>query len=79
VALARLLVSRHRLWILDEPFTAIDQQGVRNIESLVELHLQRGGIVILTTHQAISSSGFSTIDIDSFSPGRTADREGRSV
>lgn len=75
VALARLLISRHRLWILDEPFTAIDRQGVRNIEGLVEQHLQRGGIVILTTHQAMSCSGFSTIDIDSFSPGRAANDE----
>ncbi|MCG9679587.1 cytochrome c biogenesis heme-transporting ATPase CcmA [Vibrio sp. Isolate24] len=51
VALARLWLSEHRLWILDEPLTAIDKQGVKVLESLFLSHAENGGIVILTTHQ----------------------------
>ncbi|EGR4435300.1 cytochrome c biogenesis heme-transporting ATPase CcmA [Vibrio cholerae] len=51
VALARLWLSKKPLWILDEPLTAIDKQGVRVLEALFLSHAQQGGIVILTTHQ----------------------------
>ncbi|WP_299016229.1 cytochrome c biogenesis heme-transporting ATPase CcmA [uncultured Photobacterium sp.] len=51
VALARLWISNHKLWILDEPLTAIDKQGVKVLERLFLSHVERGGIVILTTHQ----------------------------
>ncbi|MGF1688914.1 cytochrome c biogenesis heme-transporting ATPase CcmA [Photobacterium japonica] len=51
VALARLWLSNHMLWILDEPLTAIDKQGVKVLEQLFLSHVQRGGMVILTTHQ----------------------------
>ena len=51
VALARLWLSDHKLWILDEPLTAIDKQGVKVLESLFLSHAEKGGIVILTTHQ----------------------------
>lgn len=51
VALARLWLSQHKLWILDEPLTAIDKQGVKVLESLFLNHAERGGIVMLTTHQ----------------------------
>ncbi|KJY83078.1 cytochrome C biogenesis protein CcmA [Vibrio galatheae] len=55
VALARLWLSEHKLWILDEPLTAIDKQGVKVLESLFLQHAQKGGIVILTTHQDMFS------------------------
>ncbi|RTZ16379.1 cytochrome c biogenesis heme-transporting ATPase CcmA [Vibrio aquaticus] len=51
VALARLWLSDHKLWILDEPLTAIDKQGVKVLESLFLKHAESGGIVMLTTHQ----------------------------
>lgn len=51
VALARLWLSQQPIWILDEPLTAIDKQGVKVLESLFIHHIERGGIVILTTHQ----------------------------
>lgn len=51
VALARLWLSQHKLWILDEPLTAIDKQGVKVLESLFLSHAEKGGIVVLTTHQ----------------------------
>lgn len=51
VALARLWLSRQKLWILDEPLTAIDKQGVKVLEALFLQHAEQGGIVVLTTHQ----------------------------
>lgn len=49
--LARLLVTEAPLWILDEPFTAIDKQGVADLETLLIAHARRGGMAVLSTHQ----------------------------
>lgn len=54
VALARLFLQGAPLWILDEPFTAIDQAGVKEIEQLIADHANNGGGVILTTHHNLS-------------------------
>ncbi|WP_349918828.1 cytochrome c biogenesis heme-transporting ATPase CcmA [Aeromonas veronii] len=55
VALARLWLSEApALWILDEPFTAIDKQGVKVLERLFLTHADRGGMVVLTTHQDLT-------------------------
>ncbi len=50
VALARLFIERATLWVLDEPFTAIDQAGVLALETWLAEHAQQGGMVLLTTH-----------------------------
>lgn len=54
VALARMWFSDCLLWILDEPFTAIDKSGVKVIESLLIEHAKKGGMVLLTTHQELT-------------------------
>jgi len=54
VALARLWLNDCPLWVLDEPFTALDKSGVRVLEALFLQHAQQGGIVLLTTHQDLS-------------------------
>ena len=51
VALARLLLSKATLWILDEPFTALDSAAVNVLQGILAAHLNNGGMVILTTHQ----------------------------
>lgn len=54
VALARLYVSSAApLWILDEPFTALDVKGVAELGALIAGHVRAGGIVALTTHQEV--------------------------
>src|SRR5512136_2692823 len=54
VALARLYVSEAvPLWILDEPFTALDVRGVANLSALIARHVEGGGTVVLTTHQEV--------------------------
>jgi heme exporter protein A len=55
VNLARLYLSSATLWILDEPFTAIDKNGIATIETLIEEHVKSGGTVIITTHQDLKS------------------------
>ncbi|MFD2165198.1 cytochrome c biogenesis heme-transporting ATPase CcmA [Thalassotalea euphylliae] len=54
IALARLWQTDAKIWILDEPFTAIDKQGVKKLERLFIEHSDNGGCVILTTHQDLS-------------------------
>lgn len=54
VALARLYLSEKiPLWILDEPFDALDAEAVDCVRLLITQHLARGGGVVLTTHQEI--------------------------
>ena len=53
VALARLLLSRAPLWILDEPFTALDVDAVDRLQLLIAEHVAKDGLVILTTHQEV--------------------------
>jgi heme exporter protein A len=54
VALARLLVNRCRLWVLDEPFTALDTAALELLQRVIQGHVESGGMVILTTHQEVS-------------------------
>jgi len=63
-ALARLAVSGSTpLWLLDEPFAALDAQAAQLVEGLVEEHIGRGGSVVYTTHQD-SRLAARTIDLD---------------
>jgi heme exporter protein A len=73
VALARLYISQAIIWILDEPFTAIDRFGVQNLETLLQRHASNGGLVILTTHQPLAIPGVRLIEL------QIADRGGSYV
>ncbi len=53
VALARLLVTNTKLWILDEPLTALDVRGRAVIEAELIKHAQAGGMVVFTTHHPL--------------------------
>jgi len=53
VALARLFLSPARLWVLDEPFVAMDDAGIRMLSDLIAQHLASGGITVLTSHQSV--------------------------
>ena len=60
VALSRLLVTDSRLWILDEPLTALDVGAVGLMQELIGEHLSKGGMAIFTTHQPLQVSGVAT-------------------
>lgn len=53
VSLCRLELSPARLWILDEPFTALDTAAVDLLGQSIERHLARGGLAVLTSHQPL--------------------------
>ena len=53
VGLARLRVTRASLWVLDEPFTAIDARGVECLCGWIAAYVAKGGSVVFTTHQAV--------------------------
>lgn len=57
VALSRLMLNRARLWILDEPFVALDQAAIALLVDLVAAHLRNGGLAVLTSHQQVEISG----------------------
>lgn len=56
-ALARLLVSPAKLWILDEPFVALDIAAQNALTQVINTHLAQQGMVLLTSHQAVSLGG----------------------
>jgi heme exporter protein A len=53
ILLAFLELSRAKLWILDEPLTALDVQGVALMENMILQHREAGGCVIFTTHHGM--------------------------
>jgi heme exporter protein A len=54
VHLARLLLSPQRLWLLDEPATALDTDGLSLLTSTLADHLARGGLAVIATHQDLA-------------------------
>jgi len=54
LALARCLLNETSIWILDEPLTALDRQGVEIVENMINSHLQRNGMAIVTSHQDLN-------------------------
>ena len=54
VALARLVKEKRPLWILDEPFVALDVAAVDWLSGIISGHLQRGGLAVMTTHQQVN-------------------------
>jgi heme exporter protein A len=65
VALARLYLDAPPLWILDEPFTALDKQGVAQLEAHLAWHCEQGGLVVFTTHHSMGlvPAGYRELDL----------------
>lgn len=66
VALAKLWLTKATLWILDEPFTAIDKKGVAELIAHIEQHCEQGGMVIFTSHQTAESDKVQVLSLDPF-------------
>ena len=66
VALARLVFSNAKLWILDEPFTALDKAGVTLLETLLASHAAAGGLVLVTSHQDIEVPNLQLLNLQDF-------------
>ncbi len=64
-ALARLALDRDpALWILDEPYDALDRDGIVRLDALLDEHLARGGSVLLTSHQPPGASAPAMAEFD---------------
>lgn len=63
VILARLYLNQAKVWLLDEPFTAIDKQGVANLLALFKSHCANGGIILFTSHQSAEDDSIRHISI----------------
>jgi len=55
VNLARLFMDDSPLWLLDEPFTAIDKSGVQALEGCIDEHTAAGGAVVVVSHQPVAT------------------------
>jgi heme exporter protein A len=56
-ALSRLVLSQAKLWVLDEPFVALDGAAQIALSKVINQHLSQQGMVLLTSHQAVSLQG----------------------
>jgi len=72
VALARLLVLDAALWVLDEPFTALDRQTVALVETLVREQLAAGGMVVYSSHHTMDLEGCDVSDLHLFAASAPA-------
>lgn len=63
VLLARLLTRKAKLWVLDEPFTALDSRAVTMLSDLIGEHLAQGGMAVVTSHQQISVAGGKAVEL----------------
>jgi heme exporter protein A len=63
VLLARLMIRKAKLWVLDEPFTALDGRAVEMLGALVGEHLAGGGMAVITSHQPVPLAGGKVLEL----------------
>jgi len=63
VVLSALFITQAKVWLLDEPFTALDTDGINVIETQITKHCDDGGICILTTHQQCNLPKLRTLTL----------------
>jgi heme exporter protein A len=56
-ALARMLLSRARLWMLDEPLTNLDKDGQALVTAVIQEHIRNGGLCVAASHQPLEIEG----------------------
>jgi heme exporter protein A len=65
-------VTPASLWLLDEPFTALDHDNQNRLEQAIAAHRAGGGRVILATHLSIEIGTAVAIELDAFAPPHSA-------
>jgi heme exporter protein A len=63
VLMARMLTRQAKLWILDEPFNALDIQAVQELQNLIAEHLSVGGLVVFTSHQEVNIPNMQVLEL----------------
>lgn len=64
LALARLVVTEAKLWIMDEPFTSLDKASMAMFQKMFEDHLQTGGVIVMTSHHDIEMPDSDVVRLD---------------
>jgi heme exporter protein A len=72
LALARLSVTPAALWLLDEPFTALDHDNQNRLERAISAYRAEGGRVVLAAHLPIEIGAAVVIELDAFAPRHSA-------
>ena len=67
VALASLHLRDATLWLLDEPLTALDSEGINELEALFSAHLSDGGMIIFSSHQTLSLAQVGNLALADYS------------
>ncbi len=68
VALARLMLTKRKIWLLDEPFSTLDAEGTFFITNFLQEHLNREGAIFVTSHQDIELSSMRRYDLSQRCP-----------
>jgi heme exporter protein A len=63
LALARLLLARRPLWLLDEPHAGLDAASVRALEQTIRDHLARGGMAVVASHGGLDLAGAARLEL----------------
>ncbi len=63
VLMARMVTRQASVWILDEPFNALDSSAVLVLQDLIAEHLSEGGLVVLTSHQDLAIPNLQVLDL----------------
>ena len=63
VVLSALFITQSKVWLLDEPFTALDADGIIVIETQITKHCNNGGLCVLTTHQKCNLPKLRTLTL----------------
>lgn len=70
LALARLLVARRPLWLLDEPTTALDASAQARFGELARAHVAEGGLIVAATHAPLDFGPSDALDLGAWRPAR---------
>jgi heme exporter protein A len=63
VLMARMVTRRAQVWIVDEPFNALDAHAVAELQGLIAEHLENDGLAVLTSHQPLALPGLLVLDL----------------
>jgi len=66
IAIARLLVTKRPIWLVDEPTAALDSASEARFAAVMQSHLDEGGIAIAATHQPLGMKSAQNLNMDEY-------------
>lgn len=71
-ALARMLGQGAPIWLLDEPLSGLDTAAQDRVKTLIDQHLEQGGICLFASHQMMAIKGLQSLALEDFAPPNSA-------